>query len=395
MSSNKRRSRSGEAKRSEVGGRHSAGERAASTAPAASAASTSMAAPGRITAIGEGVAEVGLLTKPGVVVGAVSLAAMLLLVVGVSLFSALAPLYLLRLPENYDARVAAAIGAGDAVGAIGAIDGELRRHPYNFASVFGFARSAVAAPEPLREPLARAALDRLGRAFAAHEAVRYREVFTQGWSEGEALRAMATLFRQVGRPGMAAAAWKAARAADPAWTIGAPEDLSDGGNDPLIIAASPASDGSGHERTMLLFGPDDFGAAFAESLRAQPLADGSGIVFYGRGAIDLPQAIESEVAAPTLELVARGTSAFGGWPYLLIEAVAPVAPDSSDAPATRLLGFVHLDSPDWRHRSIALLGPLRRGDRLRLSYLNDAYDAERPEDRNVWLTHVALVADRR
>jgi tetratricopeptide (TPR) repeat protein len=290
---------------------------------------------------------------------------------GMALLEPVAGAYLLALPENYRERIEAALDRGDAAGALAAFEAERRARPYNFAAVWLLADRAEASGDAA---LQREALSAVFQSFEAFEAVRHREVFAVGWSEGEALRRVGRLMLALDRPEASRMAWDAAANADPAWT---PAKLSawldalprearmawDAARDATLEAGSSAPPPRPAPERLLF--PRD-GRPETEVFP-----------FYSRGVWEgaVPNALSG---AQIMTLAARGTPAFEGWPCLLLST------DAGEA-----LGFLRVNSVEWRVWEVKLLRPLQAGETLRLAYRNDLYDAKTKEDRNAWVAWIA------
>src|SRR5690606_32508719 len=113
-------------------------------------------------------------------------------------------------------------------------------------------------------------------------------------------------------------------------------------------------------------------------------ADGSAVGLFQRGRLVVP--VPRDVAGGArLRVRARASAAFGGWPYLLVEAMR------ADGSERAFVGFVRVADPAWHDVTIRLLSPLRAGHDLHVFYANDAWDAERQHDRNVWLRDLVVL----
>jgi hypothetical protein len=349
--------------------------------------------------------------------------AFLLFLLGIAALRVSASSYLSSLPENYAGRARAALSKGDASGAMAAIDAELSLRPYNFEARHDFAELALHPPvggtlaAPALAELRRAALTRLFNGFEAFQAIGARDVHASSWSEGAALSDIARLLAALGSEDGAWRAWSAAEQADPAWTpsrraawakreptlAGRVEqlerilDIMEGGEGVLCPTPPPPPLPSTPIFDSAALGLDTF-LPSASDVRGRMVEDpaapqGKAFLLFRRGTFDLASLAPSppggasspSAKAATLSAWIRGAPAFGGWPFLLVEAERP------GSPRREALGFLLASSDGkWRQATTRLVRPLEEGERLVLSYWNDAYDEERKEDRNLLVASLAL-----
>jgi hypothetical protein len=308
-------------------------------------------------------------------------------------------MWMRHLPENIEDR-AVTLAAGNHLDeALELLDFETRRRMYNFNAYFLKAELCIfSAPD---DGMVTEGLHAIMAAFDRSFAVRNRdrsELVTLGWNEPRALALLSMQLARLGR--IQEASLLAATALDLApfrsrltfevfarkftdrWTEVRQEPVPpvSSGQAPGIALWS-ASDADAIER-LVSWGTPELG------MRLEPASDdgaSAGLVFTRRTAIrlELDNLNRAQRAPVTLILDASATPAFGAWPVLLVRTVDDKGATIAALGATSVRG---------KQSRRYVVGPFDLdGEALEIWYVNDEYDADRKEDRNLVLHAISVV----